>query len=380
MESFSFHNPTRIHFGTGMIKQIGPELKQAGIGKCLLVAGGGSIRANSVYDQVTASLRSSQIAWAEAWGVQSNPTLAKVRELIELARAEEVQAILAVGGGSVIDSAKATAAGFYLPDVWDAFTGKERVSQALPVFTVLTLSATGSEMNGNAVITNTAEQKKWSIGSPLLYPRVSIIDPSVQCSLPWRQTVNGALDATAHILEYFFMDSRPEATLAIDAALLKTITAMANRLQQDPCDLDARGSLAWSATLALNGISGAGLKGGDWACHTIEHAFSVLDPKIAHGEGLGVIFPAWIEYVSEKEPARFARWASSVFAADSVAQALHMFRDQIEAWGSATSLRGLCLRENQLPELRDIIMQSRSVGRIFKFSAADIEALLMLAY
>ncbi|HQP26541.1 MAG TPA: iron-containing alcohol dehydrogenase, partial [Candidatus Syntrophosphaera sp.] len=194
------HNPTRVHFGVGTIERIGPELQSAGVRKCLLAAGGGSIRANGVYEQVSKSLRGNQIDWTEAWGVQANPTLEKVYELIALAKTEQVDAILAVGGGSVIDSAKATAAGFYLRDVWNAFTGVERIKQALPVFTVLTLSATGSEMNGNAVITHTEEQKKWSIGSPLLYPRVSIIDPSVQSSLPWRQTVNGALDATAHIL------------------------------------------------------------------------------------------------------------------------------------------------------------------------------------
>ncbi len=380
MESFSFHNPTRIHFGAGMIEQLGPELQNAGVRKCLLVAGSGSIRANGVHQQVCDSLRSSQIDWTEAWGVQANPTLEKVRELVALAKTEQVDAVLAVGGGSVIDSAKAAAAGFYLPDIWDAYAGKERVSKALPVFTVLTISATGSEMNGNAVITNTAEKKKWSISSPLLYPRVSIIDPAVQSSLPWRQTVNGALDATAHILEYFFMDERAEATLAIDAALLKTITATTNRLQQDPNDLVARGNLAWSATLALNGISGAGLQGGDWSCHSIEHAFSVLDPRIAHGEGLGVIFPAWIEYVSEKQPERFVYWAQNVYSANSVSHALLRFRDQIETWGSAICLRDLGLHEHQLPDLRDIIMSSRGVGRIHKFSAADIEALLMLAF
>lgn len=380
MESFTFYNPTRVHFGTGMIKQIGPEMRGAGVRKCLLVAGAGSIRENSVHEQVCESLKASQIYWTEAWGVQANPSLEKLHELISLAKSENVDAILAVGGGSVIDSSKATAAGFYLPDIWDAFTGRERISRALPVFTVLTLSATGSEMNGNAVITNTEEKKKWSISSPLIYPKVSIIDPSVQSSLPFRQTVNGALDAMAHILEFFFMNERAEATLAIDAALLKTITAMTDRLQNNSCDLVARANLAWSATLALNGISGAGLQGGDWACHSIEHAFSVLDPKIAHGEGLGVIFPAWIEYVSEKEPSRFNYWTKNVYNVDSVSHALRRFRDKIETWGSASSLRGLGIRENQLSELRDIIMSSPGVGKIVKFSAEEIEALLMLAF
>lgn len=380
MDSFSFYNPTRIHMGSGMIKVLGQEMSGAGVRKCLLVAGGGSIRQNSVHTQVCESLKASQIDWIEAWGVQANPTLEKSRELIEVARQENVDSILAVGGGSVIDSAKATAAGFFLDDVWNAFTGKERINKALPVFTVLTLSATGSEMNGTAVITNTEERKKWGIGSPLLYPKVSIIDPSVQCSLPFKQTVNGALDAMAHILEYIFMDETAAATLAVDAALLRTIAEMTDRLKENSCDLAARANLAWSATLALNGISGAGLQGGDWACHTIEHSFSALNPRIAHGEGLGVIFPAWIEYVSERQPERFLHWARNVWSADSVALALRRFRDKIASWGSATSLRDLGIRESDLGELRDIIMQSRGVGRIVKFNAGEIEALLMLAF
>ncbi len=380
MESFSFYNPTRVHFGEGMIKRLGQEMVLTGVKKCLLIAGGGSIRQNSVHSQVCDSLKTNQIDWVEVWGVQANPTLHKVREMIELAKAEAVDAILAVGGGSVIDSAKSVAAGFYLDDVWNAFTGRESIRQALPLFTVLTISATGSEMNGNAVITNTDERKKWGIGSPLIYPKATIIDPSAQCSLPFKQTVNGALDATAHILEYYFMDDRAISTLAIDTALLKTIMEMTDRLKQNSCDLVARGNLAWSATLALNGMSGAGLKGGDWACHTIEHSFSALYPTIAHGEGLGVIFPAWIEYVSERQPERFLPWARNVWGVETVSQALKRFRDKIQAWGSAASLRDLGIRDSDLHTLRDIILQSRSIGSIHKFGPDDIEALLMLAY
>lgn len=380
MDSFSFYNPTRIHFGVGMIKMLGQEMKASGVSKALLVAGGGSIRGNSVHTQVTDSLKANDIDWIEAWGVQANPTLDKARELVALARAEGVDAILAVGGGSVIDSAKAVAAGFHLDDVWNAYTGKERIAKALPVFTVLTLSATGSEMNSFSVLTNTEERKKWGMGSPLLFPKASIIDPAVQCSLPFRQTVNGALDATAHILEYYFMDDTARATVSLDGALLRTIMEVTDRLKLNSCDLDARANLAWSATLALNGISGAGLQGGDWACHAIEHSFSALYPKIAHGEGLGVIFPAWIEYVSEKHPERFLNWAREVWGVDSVSHALRRFRDKIESWGSSTSLRDLGIKESDLAVLRDIIMESKPVGRIVKFSPEEIEALLMLAY
>ncbi len=279
-----------------------------------MIAGGGSIKANGVYEQVTDSLQKAGIVISESWGVQANPRLDKVRELIALARELQVDAILAVGGGSVIDSAKAVAAGFYLNDIWNAFRGSEQVKQALPIYTVLTLSATGSEMNGNAVITNNDTTQKWGISSALIYPRLSIIDPSVQFTLSFRQTASGAIDAIAHILEFYFANDTAKSTLAINAALLKTIVEMTDRLKLDAGDYEARANLAWAATLALNGTSGIGLNEGDWACHAIEHSFSALHQEIAHGEGLGVIFPAWIGYVSDRAPARFAAWAKEVWA------------------------------------------------------------------
>ena len=380
MEAFSFCNPTRIEFGTGKIKILGMELQKAGIKSCLMVAGGGSIKANGVYLQVCESLNKAGIRLVEGWGVQSNPTLQKVNELCELAKREKVEAILAVGGGSVIDTAKTVAAGVYLQNIWSAFLEKERIRNALPVYTVLTISATGSEMNGNAVITNNETLQKWSIYSPLIYPRLSIIDPSVQSSLPFKQTANGAMDAIAHILEFYFADDRAITTLAINDALQKTIIEMTDRLQLNSGDLLARGNLAWCATLALNGISGIGMKGGDWACHTIEHIFSAFHPDIAHGEGLGVIFPAWIEYMSEKDPTRFLRWAKNVWNEENVSRALHRFRDKLESWGLAKSLRDLGIKELELPQLVKLIMTSPRIGMVSRFTAVEVESLLMLAF
>lgn len=380
MEAFTFHNPTRIHFGVGMIAQLGKELQAAGHASCLMIAGGGSIKQNTVYNQVIESLSKHGINVIEAWGVQANPTLDKVREMVVLAREAKVDAILAVGGGSVIDSAKAVAAGVFLADPWDAFAKDIRIEKALPIYTVLTLSATGSEMNGNSVITNTATKQKWAFSSPLVYPKVSVIDPSVQCSLPFKQTANGAIDAIAHILEYYFANRIALSTLAVNDALLKTIVEMTDRLQHNPCDLVARSNLAWCATLALNGISGVGLKGGDWACHQIEHSFSALHSNISHGEGLGVIFPTWIEYMSEKDPSRFTHWAKNVWGEDSVPRAIQRFRDKIESWGMAGSLRDLGIRDKEVPELIKLIMLSPKVGAVSQLSAGEIEALLMLAY
>lgn len=380
MEAFTFYNPTRISFGVGKIKDLGMELNKAGIKRILLIAGGGSIKQNGAYKQVLDSLGKGGIEFREVWGVQANPTLAKAQEIVSIAKENQTEALLAVGGGSVIDTAKAVAAGVYAADTWNLFTGTEKIEKALPLYTVLTLSATGSEMNGNAVITKSETRQKWGIGSELLYPRLSIIDPALQGSLPFKQTANGAIDAMAHILEYYFADDKAISTLAINDALLRTIVEMADRLKTNPSDLLARGNLAWSATLALNGISGVGLKGGDWACHLIEHAFSALHPNIAHGEGLGVIIPAWIEYMSEKDPARFLRWAKNVWGEENVSRGVHRFRDKLEAWGMATSLRDLGIKEKDLPEILSLIMTTPRIGAVSKFTASEIESLLMLAY
>lgn len=379
MNNFTFYNPTKIIFGRDKINEIGPELKSANIKRVLLLAGKGSIKSNGLYQKILESLKDKQIDLFEMWGVQANPTLEKVNEAIKFARDNQVDAILAVGGGSVIDSAKAVAVGYYLDELWPFMQGKVKATEALPIYTILTISATGSEMNSGFVITNTQTKQKWGGGSPLLFPKVSIIDPSVQFSLPWNQTVNGGLDAIAHIFEYYFVNPEAIATKEIDKALVKTIIAMVDRLSKDPQDYTARANLAWSATLALNGISGVAMDGGDWACHIIEHALSALYPKIAHGAGLGVIFPAWIEYMVFKYPDKFKDWYE-IWGQDNNIAALISMRNKIREWGSPISLRDLCIHKDDLSIIADKIMEFPAIGRFSKFSREDIEAILILAY
>ena len=299
MENFTFYNPTRIIFGKDTVEQIGGVIKEAGFRRVLLVTGGGSIRKNGVYDAVSQSLREAGINWAEAWGVRPNPVLSKAQEIIELAKTEQVEAVLAVGGGSVIDTAKSVAAGVLVPDIWAAFERRVEVTRALPIFVVLTMSGTGSEMDPLAVLTHEGEVKKWVLRSPALFPRASIIDPTVQYSLPWHQTVNGAIDALTHVMEFYFLGTWEETTLALDEALMRTIISMTHRLQKNPRSYEARANLAWAASLALNGLTGVGLREGDFATHRIETAMSAVFPEIAHGAGLGVLFPAWIEYLKD---------------------------------------------------------------------------------
>lgn len=379
MNNFTFYNPTKIIFGKNKVSEIANEIRYGNHKKVLLLAGKGSIKANGVYDKITASLNEQKVDFVEMWGVQANPTLQKVNEAISYAREEQVDAILAVGGGSVIDSAKAIAVGYYLDDLWLFMQGKTKAQEALPIYTVLTISATGSEMNSGFVITNTDTQQKWGGGSPLLFPKVSVIDPTVQYSLPWEQTVNGGLDAIAHIFEYYFIDTDATATREIDKALVKTIYSMIDRLQDNPQDYNARANLAWSATMALNGISGVGMNGGDWACHIIEHALSALYPKIAHGAGLGVIFPAWIEYMVFNYPQHFKDWYE-IWNEDNNVSALISMRNKIRSWGNPISLRDLCIQKSELNKIADKIMEFPSIGRFSKFTREDIEAILILAY
>jgi len=379
MINFTFYTPTRVLFGVGRIKEIGSEIRKANVKKVLLVAGGGSIKKNGVYDTVIASLQEQGIDWVELWGVVPNPVLSKVMEGISLAKERGVDGVLAVGGGSVIDTAKAIASGIYLDDVWASFLGKEKIKQALPLFVVLTISATGSECNGNFVITNEETKQKLGNHSPLVYPKVSIIDPSVQRTLPWNQTANGACDALSHIMESYFSGGGNETTLYVDEALTKAIIDATDKLMLNEDDLEARANLAWAATLALNGVSAAQLKG-DWASHDIEHAISALHPEVAHGAGLAVVFPAWITHVWKENEPTFRRWARNVWDTDDVLTAVERLKSTYKRWGLPISLRELNLEKSEIPAIAQNATQLGKLGTVKELTQEDVEKILEIAY
>jgi len=379
MNNFVFYNPTRLIFGKNTIPRIGEEIKKTGLKKVLFIAGGGSIRKNGVYEQTADSLRKAGIEWVETWGVQPNPVLSKVREMTDLAKKEKVEAVLAVGGGSVIDSGKSVAAGMFLDDPWQAYQSKQEVSEALPLFAVLTISATGTEMDPFAVLTNEKDKKKWNISGPALYPRVSIVDPSVQATLPWCQTANGAIDALSHIMEFYFMGGSAETVLSLDEALFRSIVSMTDKLKADPSDYEARANLAWAATMALNGTSGAGQSGGDWASHGIEHAVSALNPDVAHGAGLGVIFPAWISYCRDTDPELFRRWALNIWGADSVEAGVRAYKQKISDWGNPVRLSSLGVDEYQFQAIADHVLKHGMTGSKKVLSRGDLINILKLS-
>jgi len=350
VRDFVFHNPTRIVFGESVVDGVGAACREHGR-RALLVLGQGSARRSGLLDRVLASLEAAGVAAALHEGVRPNPVLSHVRAGVAKARAERVELVLAVGGGSVLDSAKAIAAGALAGhDVWDFFSGKAKVAAALPLVTVLTLAATGSEMNGGGVVTNEATSEKLPFGSPHTYPRVSFLEPALTRTLPRAQLANGLADAFAHVLEPYgsAFDPEPVLQLELKEGTVRSLVDCARRLTADADDLAALGDFMWTATMALNGVTSAGLGSTAWPVHMIEHSVSALT-DVAHGAGLAALIPGWIEWRTERPcerpyAARFARLGRRVFgvgATDELAAAracAEALRGWFRSFGAPASL------------------------------------------
>ena len=319
MQNFIFENPTKIIFGKGQIRRIGAESARFGK-KILVVYGQGSVKKNGVYDQVMASLKEAQLDIIEFPGVRSNPLLSHALLGIETARREGVEAVLAVGGGSVIDTAKTIAAGVKAAhDVWDFFIYKETIQAALPVLTVVTVAASASEMNAAAVITRETGKQKYSIRSLHIQPKVSILDPTVLFSLDRSYSAYSAVDAITHMLEGYFNNTEANFSPLQDRmveGLIRTIMDAATRILVQPDNYDARAEMMWAATLAFNGLTTAGMGQVALPVHMIEHSLSALY-DIAHGAGLSIVLPGWMMHQRQEKEKRFARLAREVFAVDA---------------------------------------------------------------
>ncbi|MFH7325387.1 iron-containing alcohol dehydrogenase [Desulfurivibrio sp. C05AmB] len=344
MHDFVFHNPTKIIFGPGREMEIGAELTAAGIGNVLLVYGRESVRKSGLLDRVIATLNQSGIGFVEFGGVVSNPVLSHTREGIALARQSGVEAVLAVGGGSVIDEAKAIAVGATAEcDVWEFFLGRE-VTAALPVFSILTLAATGSEMNGNAVITNEETRQKYNIGTIHAYPRVSILNPELTYTVSPAYSAYGAVDAIAHLIEaYFTKEPGTRLQDRLVEGLITTIIENAEIIRDRPADPQARASMMWAATLALNGLTPAGVGPYTFPNHMIEHSLSALY-NIAHGAGLAIVIPAWMQWYQPRNPAQFERFAAKIFDRQTGEAGISALKEWFRGLGCPVSLA-----EGQIP-------------------------------
>lgn len=368
MQSFTHYIPTRVEFGAGKEQQIGQYMAEQGVRRVLLCYGSERIKRDGLFDSVSQSLAAQGIGLVECGGIISNPVISKVREGIAIAREHQVDAILAVGGGSVLDSVKAMAAGVaYAGDVWDLFTGKGRIESALPIFAVMTLAATGSEMNASAVVSNEETKEKLFIGSVALYPRVSVINPVLTQSVPRDYLVYSAADIIAHSIEaYFTASDHPHLQSRLVEAVINTVIETTERLLENPQDDDARGQFAWAATLALNGITFAGTAGFSYPNHAIEHSLSALF-NVPHGAGLSVVMPAWMKWYHNRNPQQFARFANKIFGVEGAEAGIAA----LEAWftriGTPVRLPQLNIQESDIAAITANVR-----GNVTAFGIADI--------
>ena len=387
MDNFQFYSPTEFVFGKDKENEAGFYVKKHGGSKVLLHFGGGSAEKSGLLGKIRDSLRASGIGFTELGGVKPNPRDTLVYEGIDLCRKEGIDFILAVGGGSVIDSAKAIAMGVpYEGDFWDFYCGKSP-EQALPVATVLTIAAAGSEGSGDSVITKEDGGLKRGAGSDLIRPKFSIMDPALTCTLPPYQTACGATDIMAHVFErYFTNTTEVEITDRLCEAVLLTMIKETPRVIADPANYQARANIMWAGTVAHTNIVGVGREQ-DWNSHGIEHELSALY-DCAHGAGLAVIMPAWMDFVSKRSPMRFAQMAVRVWGCEmnfadpaaTAAEGIRCFRKFLREIGMPINFAELGAREEDIPLLVEKFgIGDGKTGGFVALSAADITEIYQIA-
>ena len=389
MIDFTFENPARIHFGKNALAHLKDEVKRYG-NRILLVYGGGSIKRIGLYDQVMEILNAENAQVWEVSGVQPNPRLSLVYKGIDLCREHDVQLVLAVGGGSAIDTAKVIANGAcYDGDAWDLFTGKGNNTEVLPLGTIVTLPAAGSEMSNSSVITREEDQCKCGRNTPLNFPKFSILNPEYTYSLPPYQTACGIVDIMAHMMErYFTQVENVELTDRMTEGALRTMINNAPIVFEKPDDYNARAEIMWTGCLAHNTLFQTG-RIGDWASHKIEHELSALY-DIAHGAGLAIVFPAWMKYVLPRGGAKkLAQFATRVFevpenfgsteeiAKEGIARLETFYR----SIGLTTTLHENGINDQDFDRMaeRAVRLAGGTLGFFLPLKAEDVKAIYQLA-
>ena len=391
MNDFSFYSPTKFVFGRGAEAKVGSLVRACGGTKALLHFGGGSVKKNGVYDAVVKSLESEGVGYVPLGGVQPNPRSGLVREGIALCRKESVDFILAVGGGSVIDSAKAIAFGtLYDGDFADFYFGKDvknqpQVPKALPVGTVLTIAAAGSEGSANSIINLEPGNLKRGATGDVLRPKFSVLNPEFTFTLPPFQTACGLTDIFAHIAERYFTPTKEvEITDALCEAVMRTVVKEGAKVMANPRDYDARANIMWAGTVAHNNVCGVG-RAQDWSSHGIEHELSALY-DCAHGAGLAVVMPAWMDYVMEADIARFARFAERVWDVregspeEMAKEGVRRYRAWLNSIGMPQNFVELGAKTEDIPALVEKLgLKGNTLGAFRPLNDADVAAILRIA-
>jgi hypothetical protein len=388
LNNFTYMNPTRIIFGKGAENQVGVETA-AHARKILLHYGGGSIKTSGLYDRVCASLKAAGVEWVELGGVVPNPRLALVHQGVKLCKDNKLEMILAVGGGSVIDSAKAIAMGAVMDgDVWNYYIGKGQPTGALPVATVLTIPAAGSESSPGTVITNDEGMLKRAVNADCLFPRFSILNPELTFTLPRFQIACGASDIMAHLMERYFTNTKNvEFTDRMLEATMKTVSLMAAKVLANTADYDSWSELMWAGTVAHNNLLDTG-RLADWASHDIEHELSGIY-DVAHGAGLAVVFPAWMKYNLKHDVNRFAQWAARVWNVDmdyfnpeaTAREGISRLEAFYHSLGLGTRLADLKIGTDRLDEMarKSTDGDVRTIGQFVKLDSKAVRKILELA-
>ncbi len=354
MKNFSYHNPTRIEFGKGKEGNIGEYISESGVSKVLIVYGSERIKHSGLFNKVAQSLTDKGILFEELGGVQSNPLLSKVYEGIEIAKVKKLEAVLAVGGGSVLDSSKAIAAGAtYEGDVWDFFTYKAIPEKALKIFDIMTLAATGSEMNNFAVVTKDETKEKFSLAGPTTYPIVSVINPELQATVSNDYLAYSASDIFAHSLDmYLSATYLPEYIAGYVENILKTVMRTTEILLVDKDNYEARSEFAWAATQALNFTTFCGIENNRYDTHFLEHTLSA-EYNIAHGAGLSILMPAWMKWQKQFLPERFERFSRVMFNKQEADAGIEALKNWYAKIGAPVTLSEGKIPESDIPMLVD---------------------------
>ncbi len=389
MNNFNYYNPCKIVFGDDVEKEIGQNCLDLNVKKVLLHYGGGSIKKNGLYEKVIASLKASNIQYVELAGVKPNPRLELVREGIAICKKENVDLVLAVGGGSVIDSAKAIACGFYVEDIWEYYLDSSKVlEKALPLGVVLTIPAAGSETSSSSVITEEATNLKRSAGTKHMIAKFAIMNPKNTYSLPDNQIAYGVSDMFAHIMErYFSQTTGVDLGDRLLEANMKNILRIAPLVFNDKENYTLRAEIMWAGTLAHNGILGMG-RDEDWASHLIEHELSG-EYDIPHGLGLAIVFPAWMKYVCKDNMPRFTQFASRVFGIEyahdngeyAVSEAIKAMENFYKSIGLHTRLSDISINADKFDVMAERLFFKRgtTVGQFKKLNKADAVNIFNLA-
>ncbi|WP_026690817.1 iron-containing alcohol dehydrogenase [Alteribacter aurantiacus] len=387
MDNFIYQNPTRLVFGEGQVKeQLVNQLKPFGY-NVLLVYGGGSIKRNGLYDEVTALLNEGGFNVTELAGVEPNPRLSTVHKGVDLCREHDIDVLLAVGGGSVIDCTKAIAAGAkYDGDAWDLVTKKTTPESALPFGTILTLAATGSEMNAGSVITNWETHEKYGWGSPHTFPKFSILDSKNTLTVPKDQTIYGIVDMMSHVLEqYFHQQTNTPLQEKMCEAVLNTVIEAGPKLVENLDDVKLRETILYSGTIALNGSLQMGTRG-DWASHNIEHAVSAVY-DIPHAGGLAIIFPQWLRHHLDLGERKLVQLAVNVWGVDPEGKSnFQVAEEGIERleqfWtelGAPSRLSDYDIDDSQIDVMADKAMANGPFGNFNELEKEDVVAILRAA-